>query len=360
MLQHKTKEKEKINKMTINLISGIGGFVASHLADLLLEKGEAVIGTYRWNEDLSRIKHIRDKITMVPMDLNDLSSCIKAMEEHKPDYIFHLAAQSYVGDSYAYPVETINTNTLGTVKLLEAVRIIRNNNGSTWSASRGREYNWSPVIHICSSSEVYGLVDKSLIPIKEDCRFNPSNPYAVGKVGADMAALLYFTNYGLKTIRTRMFTHTGPRRTMMSAECAFAKQIAEFEKHSKDNIAPTAEIPIYVLKHGNLDSIRTFADVRDAVKAYYILMREGKPGEVYNIGGDFSCSIGEMLDYLISLSPLKDKITKEEDPKLLRPYDVTLQIPDCSKFKKDCPDWEPSILFTKTMEDLLNWWRQNV
>ena len=134
-------------RMTVNLITGIGGFVASHLADLLIEKGETVIGTYRWTEDLSRIEHIKDKITLIPMDLNDLSSCLKAME-HKPDYIFHLAAQSYPSDSFIYPGETLRINTLGTYNLLEAIRISK----------------LDPVVHICSSSEVYGLVEEKDVP----------------------------------------------------------------------------------------------------------------------------------------------------------------------------------------------------
>ena len=345
--------------MVTNLITGIGGFVASHLADLLLEKGEKVVGTYRWTEDLSRIQHIKDKITLVPMDINDLSSCIRVLEEHKPEYIFHLAAQSYVGDSYSNPLITVETNTMGTMKLLEAVRLVKGNIDKLNKLEMPTyEQFFDPVIHVCSSSEVYGLVTEDLIPIKEDCRFNPSNPYAVGKVGTDMAALLYFTNFGIKTIRTRMFTHTGPRRTMMSAECAFAKQIAEFEKDwNRQNVRHAPKD--YILKHGNLESVRTFADVRDAAKAYYQLVRKCKPGEVYNIGGDHTCTIGEMLHTLLSLSPLCDKIKLEVDPKLLRPYDVTLQIPDCSKFKKET-NWKPEIPFKKTMKDLLDFWRQNV
>ena len=250
--------------MVKSFITGIGGFVASHLVDLLTEKGEEVYGSYRWNEDLSRIKHITSKINLIPMDLNDLSSCLKAMEQVKPDYVFHLAAQSYVSDSFAYPEETIRTNTLGTLNLLEAIRIVRDRTRERM----GLVTIYDPVIHICSSSEVYGLVKKEDIPIKETQAFNPGNPYAVGKVGADMLGLMYYTNYGLKVIRTRMFTHTGPRRTMMSAECNFAKQIAEFEKHQDltHNLEPL-KID-YVLKHGNLDSIRTWADVRDAVRSY--------------------------------------------------------------------------------------------
>jgi len=321
--------------MTKNFITGVGGFVASHLADYLLEKEEEVVGTYRWNEDLSRIRHIKDKITMVPMDLNDFPSCLRALET-KPDYIFHLAAQSYVSDSYIYPSETIRTNTIGTLNILEAVRIIRE-----------KDPSFDPVIHVCSTSEVYGLVSKEEIPIKETTRLNPSNPYAVGKVGTDMLALMYWTNYKLKTIRTRMFTHTGPRRTMMSAECNFARQIALIEQGKQPPI----------LKHGNLESVRTWADVRDAVRAYYVLVRECRPGDVYNIGGNVTKTIGEMLDYLINLSPMKDKIQKQQDPKLMRPYDVDLQVPDCSKFL-DETNWQPTYTFEQTMQDLLQWWRE--
>ena len=322
--------------MTKNIITGIGGFVASHLADYLLEKGEEVYGTFRWTEDLSNIEHIKSKIHLLPMDLNDAWSCLSVIEKIKPDYIFHLAAQSYVSDSFIYPAETIRVNTLGTLNLLEAIRIVKNKEG------------YDPVVHVCSSSEVYGLVKKEDIPIKETQQFNPSNPYAVGKVGEDMLALMYWTNYGIKTIRTRMFTHTGYRRKMMSAECNFARQIARIEKGLQ-------EATVY---HGNLESIRTWADVRDAVKAYYILVRTCKPGEVYNIGGDTTKTIGEMLNYLISLSARKE-IKTVVDPQLLRPYDVTLQIPDTSKFKTET-GWKPEYTFENTMQEVLRYWREHV
>ena len=197
--------------MPTSLITGIGGFVASHLADLLLSKKEKVYGTARWTEDMSNIQHIKDQINIVPMDLNDLSSCIYVMETIRPHYVFHLAAQSFPNESFIYPKVTIETNTIGTFNLLEAIKIVRDS-------------TFDPVIHVCSSSEVYGLVTPDLVPIKEDCRFNPANPYGVGKVGTDVIALMYYTNYGLKTIRTRMFTHSGPRRKMLSAEVNFSKQ----------------------------------------------------------------------------------------------------------------------------------------
>ena len=320
---------------TINLITG-PGFVASHLADLLIEKGEEVYVTYRWTDNCESFNHIKNKVHWVLMDLNDLTSCIKAMQEVQPDYVFHLGAQSYPSASFIYPEETIRTNTLGTYNLLEAIKLVR-------------DHSFNPVIHVCSSSEVYGLVKQEDVPIKETQAFNPANPYAVGKVGEDMLALMYYTNYGLKTIRTRMFTHTGPRRTMLSAEVNFCKQIAEIEKYQNTNI----------LLHGNLDSIRTWADVRDAVRAYYILVRKGKIGEVYNIGGNTTKSIGEMLQYLLSLVDKNIHINTYVDPALLRPYDVTLQIPDCFKFKQDT-GWEPEYTFEQTMQDLLKYWRQKV
>lgn len=355
------------------------------MAEYLLSKGEKVIGTYRWNEDLTRLKKFnKNEIVFIPMDLNDLSSCIRAIKNTKPDYIFHLAAQSYVPDSFIYPEETIRTNTIGTLNLLEAVRIVREDLSRTneygiiydteepeigkikniCNKETGETLNlinvqasgrFDPVIHVCSSSEVYGLVKKEDIPIKESQPFNPSNPYAIGKVGEDMVGLMYWTNYGIKTIRTRMFTHTGPGRTMMSAECNFARQIVKLEKrHSnlcKGEIEP--------IKHGNLDSIRTWADVRDAVRAYWLLVRKCKPGEVYNIGGNTTKTIGEMLDYLISISTISGHLWKQLDPTLLRSYDVTLQIPDCSKFINET-GWKPEYKFEQTMLDLLDWWRQNI
>lgn len=321
------------------MITGIGGFVASHLANYLLEKGEEVYGTYRWTEDISRIEKIKEKIKMIPADLLDLSSLIRAIADNYPDYIFHLAAQSYVPDSFTNPIITVETNTVGTVNLLEAIRIIKD--------YINKDYD--PVIHLCSSSEFYGRVEEHEVPITENHPMRPGNQYAIGKVGADAAGYFYYKYYGLKVIRTRMFTHTGYGRTMMSAECNFAKQIALIEKGK--------QLPI--VKHGNLNSIRTWADVRDAVKAYYILVRKGTPGEVYNIGGSTVKTIGEALDYLISLSPMRKEIIKESDPKLVRKVDVNLQIVDISKFQKET-GWAPEIPFEETMAEVLRYWREHV
>jgi GDP-mannose 4,6-dehydratase len=316
----------------INFVSGCSGFVASHLMEYLLSKGETVIGSYRWNEDLSRAEKYKDKITMIPMDLTDLTSCIKATNR-QIDYVYHLAAQSYVPDSFIYPEATMNVNGLGTYRLLEAIRL------------NGQPY---PVIFVCSSSEVYGQVLENELPVTENQPFRPANPYGVSKCTADLYAKLYFDNYKMPIIRTRMFTHTGYGRTMESAEVSFARQIALIEKGKQKP----------VIKVGNLDSIRTFADVRDAVRAYYLLVRKCTYGEVYNIGGNYTCSIGDMLNYLISLSTVKD-IKVEVDHKKLRPSDVTLQIPSSEKFKNET-NWEPIYRFEDTMKELLRFWREKV
>jgi GDP-mannose 4,6-dehydratase len=340
---------------TVSCVTGVAGFVGSHLAAYLLEKGETVIGTFRWNEDLSRIESLpiwlqpsfRDKLVMVPMDLLDLPSCIRCVEEHRPDYIYHLAAQSYVPDSYIYPVQTIMTNMIGTLNLLEAVRMVTERERNLPDRVITLPY-YNPIIGVCSSSEVYGRVEENEIPIKETQPFRPQNPYGVGKAGADLLGYMYWRCYGLKVIRTRFFTHTGPGRTMASFESSVAHQIALIEKGLQEP----------VVKVGYLDSVRTIADVRDAVRAYYLMMRKCRPGEVYNIGGNRVMRVGEVVEYLISLSTVKG-IVVEVDPKLLRPADVPLQVVDTSKFVKET-GWKPEIPFERTMADLLSFWREKV
>ena len=269
--------------MTSALITGITGMVGSHLADYLLENTDwKVYGMVRWNDKMDNIEHLMDKINkksrieLVNADINDLSSLLVAFSKTKPDYVFHLAAQSYPKTSFDSPLETLETNILGTAKVLDAIRHIGIN----------------PVIHVCSSSEVFGRVPKELLPIHEDVTFHPASPYAISKVGTDLVGRFYAEAYGMTVVTTRMFTHTGPRRGDVFAESTFAKQIAMIEA----GLIPP------IIKVGNLDSLRTWSDVRDAVRAYYMLVTKNpKSGEYYNIGGSYSCSIEDMLNYLLSL-----------------------------------------------------------
>ncbi len=313
------------------LITGVTGMVGSHLADYCLvhHPNVEIHGTVRWRSPRDNIVGVLDQVHLHAADLHDLGSLIRLMQDLRPERIFHLAAQSYVVDSFSLPADTIHINTIGTTNLLEAVRLS----------------GLDPLIHICSSSEVYGQVREDEVPIREGNPFRPASPYAVSKVGEDMIALQYFLSYGMRTIRTRMFTHTGPRRGDVFAESAFALQIARIEAGlTGDN----------VMQVGNLESVRTFADVRDAVRAYWLLLEKCEPGEVYNIGGDRTATIGEMLEILQSLATCE--IRHEVAEHLLRPSDVTLQIPDTSKFR-DATGWKSEVPLEQTMEDLLNYHR---
>lgn len=323
------------------LITGITGMVGSHLADFLLAKTDwEVIGMCRWRSPLDNIGHLTDRINkkerirLVYGDLRDSTSMDHVVRDALPDYVFHLAAQSFPQTSFTAPLDTYETNIQGTSRLLEALR----------------QYKKDAMIHVCASSEVFGRVPKEKIPIDEECTFHPASPYAISKVGTDLIGRFYAEAYQMTVMTTRMFTHTGPRRGDVFAESTFAKQIAMIE----EGLIPP------VVKVGNLHSLRTVADVRDAVRAYYLLVTHHPvAGEYYNIGGTFSCTVGEILDYLISRSPAKDKIKVVVDPERLRPIDADLQVPNMSKFEKHT-GWKAEIPFEKTMDDLLNYWREKV
>jgi GDPmannose 4,6-dehydratase/GDP-4-dehydro-6-deoxy-D-mannose reductase len=315
------------------LITGITGMVGSHLADYVLRERPdvEVHGLVRWRSPSDNIDHIKRQLRLHLAELRDLNSLVRLLAEVKPDRIFHLAAQSYVSASFTAPADTLITNIVGTNNLLDAVRVV----------------GIDPLIHICSSSEVYGQVEANEVPITENNPLRPASPYAVSKLGEDMVARQYFLSYGIRTIRTRMFTHTGPRRGDVFAESSFAKQIAEIENGFRQG-------PVRV---GNLGSIRTISDVRDAVQAYWLLMERCEVGEAYNIGGDRTMSVGEILEMLKSMATVP--IEHTVDPTLLRPSDVTLQIPDTSKFRR-ATGWKPTIPVEVTLRDLLNYQRGRV
>jgi len=322
------------------LITGITGMVGSHLADYLLENTDwEIFGMCRWRSSFDNIEHLmdrvnkKDRMSLLYGDLNDFGSLMNVLSESKPDYVFHLAAQSYPKTSFESPIETLNTNILGTARLLEAIR----------------KLGMNPVTHVCASSEVFGRVPKEKLPIHEEVNFHPASPYAISKSGTDLVGRFYAEAYNMTVMTTRMFTHTGPRRGDVFAESTFAKQIAMIE----EGLLPP------VVKVGNLDSLRTWSDVRDAVRAYYMLVTMNPiPGEYYNIGGTYTCTVRQMLDYLLSISTNKE-IKVEIDSDRLRPLDADLQVPDTTKFQKHT-GWKPEIPFEKTMQDLLNYWRERV
>lgn len=314
--------------------------VGSHLADYLLARTDwDIYGVQRWRSAFDNIAHLSDRINKGDRvfirygDVNDQTSLITVLQEVKPDYVFHLAAQSYPQTSFTAPLDTLNTNVLGTARLLESIHLL------------GME----PIIHVCASSEVFGRVPKEKVPIGEECSFHPASPYAISKTGTDLLGRYYAEAYNMTVMTTRMFTHTGPRRGDVFHESTFAKQIAMIE----------AELIPPVVKVGNLDSLRTYADVRDAVRAYHMLLTVNPiPGEYYNIGGSYTCKVGDTLDTLLSFSTRKD-IAVESDPERLRPIDADLQIPNTAKFTAHT-GWKPEIPYEKTMLDLLMYWREKI
>ncbi|MCE1248894.1 MAG: GDP-mannose 4,6-dehydratase [Firmicutes bacterium] len=312
------------------LITGITGFVGSHLAEYLLQKNEdnEIFGIYRWRSRTENLNQIKDKVKMVECDLLDSGSVRSMMEQVKPDRIFHLAAQSYVLSSWHAPADTISNNIIGQVNILEAMK----------------ELNLNCRVQIAGSSEEYGLVKPEETPIKETNPLRPLSPYAVSKVGQDMLAYQYYKSYGFHLIRTRAFNHSGPRRGDVFVESNFAKQIVDIEMGKAE--------PVVMV--GNLDAQRDFTDVRDVVKAYDLAIENANPGEVYNICSNNAYSIKEILDILLSKSHVKIEI--KTDPARLRPSDVQLLLGDYSKLNS-LTGWKPEIPFEQTLEDLLNYWR---
>ena len=315
------------------LITGITGFAGSHLAEYLLahHPDVEVYGIHRWRSRRDNIEAIDSSVRLLEADMRDYTSLHILLDRVRPDYIFHLAAQSFVPSSWNAPNETLTTNITGQTNLFEAVRAV----------------GLDPTIQIACSSEEYGLVLPDEVPIKETNPLRPLSPYAVSKVGQDFMGYQYFQSYGLKVVRTRGFNHTGPRRGDVFVTSNFAKQIAEIEAGRKEP----------VIRVGNLDAVRDFTDVRDMVRAYWLAVTKGRPGEVYNIATGNGITIRDLLDELLSKSKVEVKV--EVDPERLRPSDVEILIGDSSKFRADT-GWEPRIPFDQTLRDLLDHWRRTL
>ncbi|MEM9556997.1 MAG: GDP-mannose 4,6-dehydratase [Acidobacteriota bacterium] len=315
------------------LITGITGFAGSHLAEYLLahQPEVEVFGTRRWRSPMDNLDPLDERIHLVETDLRDFNSVHRTLREIRPDYIFHLAAQSFVPTSWSAPSETLDTNIIGQTNIFEAVRLL----------------GLDPTIQIACSSEEYGLVHPDETPIKETNPLRPLSPYAVSKVGQDYLGYQYFMSYGLKVVRTRGFNHTGPRRGEVFVTSNFARQLAF--------IAAGLREP--VIRVGNLDAVRDFTDVRDMVRAYWLAVTKAKPGEVYNIATGHGITIRELLDRLIELAGVEVEV--QLDPERMRPSDVEILIGDSSKFRADT-DWEPEIPLEQTLRDTFEYWRQRV
>jgi len=329
------------------LITGITGQVGSQLADFLLENTEYdVVGMIRWQEPMDNLYHLttrinnNDRLSLYYSDLTDYPSITRMICDVRPDFIYHLAAQSYPKTSFNSPIETLHTNIIGTANLLENIRQLKEKDG------------YDPVVHVCSSSEVYGRA-KPGEALAEETKFHGASPYSISKIGTDYLGQFYGEAYSIKTFVTRMGTHSGPRRSDVFFESTVAKQIALIEAGLQDPI----------IKVGNLSSVRTFQDARDAVRAYHLLSLESengnvKCGEAYNIAGEEAFKLPDVIDLLLGLSTRSD-IQVETDTDRLRPIDADYQMFDNTKIRSVI-DWKPEIPVSKMFEDLLNHWRDEI
>ena len=329
------------------LITGITGQVGSQLADYILDNTQYdVVGMMRWQEQLDNLHHLterinkKDRISVYYADLNDYASIMRMLKDIRPDFISHLAAQSYPKTSFNIPIETLQTNIIGTASLLENIRQMKESDG------------YDPVVHVCSSSEVYGKATPGVL-LGEDTPFHGASPYSISKIGTDYLGRFYGEAYGIRTFITRMGTHSGPRRSDVFFESTVAKQIALIEAGYQEPI----------LKVGNLASTRTFQDARDAVRAYFMLLEESakgniKCGDYFNIAGDEGFQLPEVIKILLDMSTRKDiKIVTDEER--LRPIDANYQMFDNAKIHSVI-NWKPEIPALKMFADLLDHWRSEI
>jgi GDP-4-dehydro-6-deoxy-D-mannose reductase len=314
------------------LITGITGFVGSHLTEFALDRNVEVVGALRWRSNTEHIDHLRDRLTLIQSDLRDSSSTRDLVERAAPDYIVHLAAQSFVAASWHTPAETLMTNAISQMNLFEAIRQL----GSTAR------------FLVIGSSEEYGLVEPDELPIRETNPLRPLSPYAVSKVTQDLMGFQYFKSYGLDIVRARAFNHSGPRRGADFATSNFAKQIAEIEAGLRK---PVVEV-------GDLKPSRDFSDVRDVVRGYWDLLERGTPGEVYNLCSGVDWSIERMLNFLLSRSTVRG-IEVRTDRARLRPSDVPILRGSYEKIER-AVGWRPRIPLEQTLGDLLEYWRRRL
>jgi len=314
------------------LVTGITGFVGSHMADHALAEGATVFGSRRQESNTANIDHLQSRVTLVKADLSDHDATRHLVEAVNPSHVIHLAGQSFAGASWDKPAEVLSNNILSQVNLLEAIR------------QRGT----APRILVAGSGEEYGMISEDELPITETNALRPLSPYAVSKVAQDLMGYQYFKSFGLSIIRTRAFNHEGPRRGERFVPSNFAKQVAQIE----------AGLRPPVVHVGDLTPRRDYSDVRDIVRGYWLLLARGEPGEVYNLSSGRSWAIRELLDILLAECEVKG-IEVRTDPSRLRPSEVAVAVGDPSKIEK-VTGWRAEIPMERTLTDLLDYWRARV
>lgn len=311
------------------LITGIGGFAGSFLAEHLLECGYPVWGIVR--SDAGHAAHLEDRVQLRTADVVERDGVRKVLEEARPERVYHLAAQAFVPTSWDAPWETLETNVRGQLNVFLALL----------------ELDLPARVLVVGSNEEYGAIRPEALPLDEATPFRPNSPYAVSKIAQDMLGLQYWESHDVHAVRVRPFNHIGPRQSPQFVAASFAKQIAEIE----------AGVRPPVLKVGNLDAKRDFTDVRDVVRAYHLVLERGDPGEVYNVGSGEAHSVQELLDILVEASSVDVRV--EPDPTRMRPSDVPVSYADISKITS-VVGWEPRISFEESVRSVLAYWRDVV
>jgi GDP-4-dehydro-6-deoxy-D-mannose reductase len=316
------------------LITGVAGFAGSHLAEFLLAETDLELWGVALEHDpqiVHLLRLVQDRLHLLQGDLTDPNITQAIIAQAQPDYVFHLAGQSFVGESWDDPWATIEPNIRAQLNILLA------------AAALGLPAR----LLVVGSNEEYGTIQPEDLPVDEDTPLRPNSPYGVSKIAQDFLGLQYHFSHGLYTIRVRPFNHIGPRQREQFVVPSFAKQIAEIE----------AGLRPPVIRVGNLSAQRDFTDVRDIVRAYWLVLRHGEPGQVYNVGSGRAYSAQEILDSLLSLTNVRIEV--QVDPARLRPSDVPLTLCDAGKLRAAC-GWQPIVPLEQTLRDVLEEWRRKV
>lgn len=309
------------------LIIGAAGFVGNYLASQILSEGKWTLAATKMAQETM----LREDMEIYDLDILEPGAVYELLKVLRPDYIFHLAAQSSVAVSWKNPGLTVDVNIKGTLAVLDAAR----------------QLDYKPRILLIGSGEEYGHVEPEEIPISETTLLRPGNLYAATKACQNMVGKIYSDAYGMDIMSVRAFNHVGPNQAPLFVVADFCKQAAEIEKG----------VRLPVMKVGNLAAKRDFTDVRDVVRAYVLLMERGKAGETYNVGSGHAVSIEEILGQILGLASVK--VTVEKDPGKFRPVDVPIIEADIRKLQ-ECTGWKTEIGLEQTLRETLEFWRKEI
>ncbi len=315
------------------LVTGVSGFIGSHLAEYINSnlKQNELYGLIRPRSSLANLQKLSGQVKFYTGDLMEFHSLLAPLDEIRPDLVFHLAGQGAPSFSWSLPASIMEVNLVGTINLLEALRELRLN----------------PRVIIAGAGEAYGLAFADELPMKESSHFRPLNPFGVSKAAQDMLGFQYFKSYNLKIIRARLFSTVGPRQPEYYFISSLAKQIAEIEKKKKDPI----------LYAGNLENKRDYTDVRDLVRALWLVAEKGEDGEAYNLGSGQAWFGQEILKTILSMT--RAKILVETEEKRFRPADPPILLADINRLVK-LTAWKPQINLKQSLLDILNYWRDEI